>query len=51
MKEAGISLNAFKACADMYGVSAKLTEAGVDVKYMGNNLTAMLMSGWTSMTF
>lgn len=39
MKEEGIVLEACKACADMYGVSDKLTELGVDVKYMGTILT------------
>ena len=51
MKDEGIVLEACKACSDMYGVSDKLTELGVDVKYMGKPLTEMLKSGWTSMTF
>ena len=39
MKDEGIVLEACKACADMYEVSDKLTELGVDVKYMGQVLT------------
>ncbi|PLX13047.1 MAG: DsrE family protein [Marinilabiliales bacterium] len=39
MKEEGIVLEACKACADMYGVADKLTQLGVDVKYMGTALT------------
>ncbi len=51
MKETGVELQACKACADMYGVSDKLTSLGVEVKYMGVPLTEMLKSGWTSLTF
>ena len=32
---AGIVVKACKGCADMYGVSAKLEELGITVKYMG----------------
>lgn len=51
MKEIGIELLACKACADSYNVSEKLTELGLDVKYMGVPLTEMLKSGWTTITF
>ncbi len=51
MKNEGIILEACKACADMYGVSDKLTELGIDVKYMGKPLTNMLKSGWVTLTF
>jgi len=51
MKEAGVELLACKACADSYNVSDKLTELGVEVKYMGVPLTEMLKSGWTCITF
>ena len=51
MKEAGVELLACKACADLYGVSDKLTALGVDVKYMGVPMTDMLKGGWTSLTF
>ena len=42
MQEAGVEIQACKACADMYGVSEKLSSLGVEVKYMGVPLTEML---------
>ena len=51
MKDEGVILEACKACADMYGVSDKLTAMGVDVKYMGKPLTDMLQSDYKVMTF
>lgn len=39
MKEEGIHLLACKGCADQYGVSEKLEEIGVEVKYTGVDLT------------
>lgn len=39
IKEEGIHLLACKACADQYGVSDKLEEIGVEVKYTGVDLT------------
>jgi hypothetical protein len=51
MQEAGVELLACKACADLYGVSDKLAELGIDVKYMGVPMTEMLKAGWTSLTF
>jgi hypothetical protein len=51
MKEVGVELLACKACADMYGVSEKLEELGIKVKYMGKDLSEMLQGGWTSLTF
>ena len=51
MVDAGVDLTACKACADMYGVADSLTELGVDVKYMGQPLTAMLQGDWKVMTF
>jgi len=51
MEEAGVELLACKACADLYGVSDKLEELRIDVKYMGVPMTEMLKSGWTSLTF
>ena len=44
MKEAGVILEACKACADLYHVSTKLKELGIDVKYMGQSLTEYLKS-------
>ncbi len=51
MKEAGITLEACKACADMYEVSDELTELGVDVKYMGDVLTGYIREGRHVLTF
>jgi hypothetical protein len=51
MKEEGIELLACKACADSYGVSEKLEEMGIEVKYMGAPLTEMLKSDWVTVTF
>ena len=44
MKDAGVILEACKACADLYHVSPKLKELGIDVKYMGQPLTDYLKS-------
>lgn len=46
LKSAGVELLACKACADSYEVSDKLTELGVNVKYMGEPLTGYLKEGW-----
>jgi hypothetical protein len=51
MKEVGVEVFACKACADMYGVSEKLEELGLEVKYIGEDLTEMLQGGWTHLTF
>ncbi len=51
MKEEGIELLACKACSDSYGVSEKLEEMGIEVKYMGVPLTEMLKSDWVTITF
>ncbi len=51
MGEAGVELVACKACADSYGVSEKLEELGVEVKYMGVPLTEMLKRDWVVVTF
>jgi hypothetical protein len=51
MKAAGVEFTACKACADSYGVSEKLTELGIEVKYMGQPLTEMLKGDWVVTTF
>jgi len=51
MKDAGIELVACKACADSYGVSEKLEQLGVEVKYMGVPLSDMLKQDWKVVTF
>jgi hypothetical protein len=51
LKAAGVELLACKACADLYGVTDKLTALGIEVIYMGAPLTEMLKTGWTCLTF
>jgi hypothetical protein len=52
MKEAGVALFACKACADIYGVSDKLSSLGINVKYMGVPLTQYLKNKeWMTITF
>jgi hypothetical protein len=45
MREAGIRLEACKACADQYGVSPALEQMGIEVKFMGVPLTGYLKEG------
>jgi len=51
LKDAGVELTACLWCAEQYDLDEKLTELGVDVKYMGEPLTEMLKSGWKVLTF
>jgi len=51
MLKDGVSVKACKACADSYGVSGKLSELGIDVKYMGKPLSNMLKTDWKVLTF
>ena len=52
MMEDGVTFQACLACADMYGVTPKFRELGIDVKYMGKPLTDLLQDdGWDVMTF
>lgn len=51
MAEAGVELVACKACADSYGVSDKLADLGIEVKYMGEPLSDMLKGDWATVTF
>lgn len=44
MQEVGVVFKSCKTCADSYGVSDKLQELGVEVKYMGVELTELLAS-------
>jgi hypothetical protein len=44
MKDAGVILEACKACADLYHVSSILEDLGIDVKFMGQPLTDYLKS-------
>lgn len=51
MMVSGVKIQACVACADMYGVSEKLRELGIEVKGMGRPLTEMLKSDWKILTF
>jgi hypothetical protein len=51
LKEAGVKIEACKRCADIYGVSNKLEDLGIEVKLMGMPLTSYLKEGFKVMTF
>jgi hypothetical protein len=51
MKDQGIELLACKACADQYGVSSKLEELGIDVRFSGSYLTDCIASEKKVITF
>jgi hypothetical protein len=45
MMNHGITIEACKACCDDFGVTDKLTELGINVRYMGQPLTDYIKSG------
>lgn len=49
--KAGVNITACLWCSDQYGVSDKLRDMGIDVKYMGRPLTNHLKNGWKTLTF
>jgi len=51
MSDAGVILDACKACADRYGVSEKLGQLGITVRYMGVPLTDYIKEGRNVITF
>lgn len=51
MKEAGVELEACKACVDQYGVSEPLEKMGINVRYMGEPLTSYIKEGRKVITF
>ena len=52
MGEVGVILKACRACADRYEVSDDLEILGVEVKYMGTELTERIASErWNLLTF
>jgi len=51
MREAGIRVEACKACSDHLGVSEALEALGVEVKYMGAPLTQYLKEGRKVLSF
>jgi hypothetical protein len=46
LKQAGVELQACKACADQYGVSERLADLGIEVIFMGLPLTNYLKGDW-----
>jgi hypothetical protein len=51
MMDSGVVVQACVVCADMYGVSDKLREIGIEVKPMGKPLSEMLKGDWKVLTF
>jgi len=51
MKEVGVKIEACRTCADIYGVSSKLEDLGIDVKLMGTPLTEYLKNEYKVITF
>ena len=51
MRDAGVILDACKACADRYGVSEKLEQLGINVRYMGVPLTDYIKERRNLITF
>jgi hypothetical protein len=51
MQDQGVELLACKGCADQYGVSSKLEELGIEVKYTGTYLTDFIKSGKKVISF
>jgi len=46
LKEVGVELYACKGCADLYGVSDKLSSLGINVMYAGTMLAELQQKGW-----
>lgn len=46
IQSVGIEVVACKACTDSYGITEKLQDFGIDVKYMGQPLTHLLKAGY-----
>jgi hypothetical protein len=51
IKEAGITIECCKACADRYGLSEKVQSLGIHVKYMGEPTTKYLKEGRHILTY
>ncbi len=51
MKKDGVIIEACLACSDAYGVTDKLKELGIDVKYMAIPLTDYLKKDYNVLTF
>jgi hypothetical protein len=46
LKQEGVEMFACKACADLYGVSDKMEQLGITVKYTGTMLADLQKQGW-----
>jgi len=51
MIKGGVKVQACLACSDSYGVTDALREMGIEVKYMGRDLTDILKGDWKLLTF
>jgi hypothetical protein len=49
--DSGIAVKACKGCSDQYGVSEKLEELGINVKYIGKEFTDYIKEGRNILTF
>lgn len=50
LKEVGVELYACKGCADLYGVSDKLSSLDINVMYTGTMLAELQQKGWHVLT-
>lgn len=50
IKNAGVSLEACKTCADNYGVASQLEDLGIEVRLMGMPLTKYIKEGYPIIT-
>ena len=46
----GVEIAVCRACSDQQCVSARLEKLGYDVRYVGEELTALLKAGWPCIT-
>ena len=51
MMDNGVAVKACVVCANMYGVTDKLRQLGIEVRGMGRPLSEMLKSDWKVLTF
>jgi len=51
IKESGVTIEACKACADHYGLSGKIAELGINVRYMGEATTEYIKEGRSIITY
>lgn len=50
-RESGVTIEACKACADHYGLSGKIEELGINVRYMGEATTEYIKEGRSIITY